>query len=352
MLYSGIDLHKRFSFITTVDEQGKVLSQVKVRNDDQAVLKYFASFNQPHQAVVECTMNWYWIAALLNDQDFPCVVAHAKYLKAISYAKVKTDKVDSLTLAQLLRMHYIPASYQVPAHLRPLRDLMRQRLRFVAKRTSHLVWVHMTLGKYNIKLPGQYPLNHPESFQALRKVDIPKPAQLGIRLHLQNIRLLNRQIKLLEKTIKPQLRPTKQTQLLLSVPGIGEIAAATILLETGTIDRFADDKHFASYCRLVPGSADSGGRHKLKHTPKDGNRYLKYVFTESALKAIIYYVEIKQFYQRKLRKTNAAVARTIVAKELARIVYYVLTREEPFKNFKGIAVNKSESWPRLARPVR
>ena len=68
-----------------------MLSQVKVRNDDQAVLKYFASFNQPHQAVVECTMNWYWIADLLNDHDFPCVVAHAKYLKAISYAKVKTD---------------------------------------------------------------------------------------------------------------------------------------------------------------------------------------------------------------------------------------------------------------------
>jgi len=59
MLYSGIDLHKRLGFITTVDEQGEVLSQVKVRNDEQAVLKYFASSNQPHQAVVECTMNWY-----------------------------------------------------------------------------------------------------------------------------------------------------------------------------------------------------------------------------------------------------------------------------------------------------
>ncbi|MCD6419033.1 IS110 family transposase, partial [bacterium] len=111
--------------------------------------------------------------------------------------------------------------------------------------------------------------------------------------------------------------------------------------------RFSDDKHFASYCQLAPGSADSGGRHKLKHVPKDGNGYLKYVFTESALKAIIYYVGIKQFYESKLRKTNAPVARTIVAKELARIVYYVLTREEPFKSFKGIAVNKSESWPRL-----
>lgn len=140
MLYSGIDLHKRFSFITTVDEQGKVLSQGKIRNDQLAILKYFGSFNQPHKAVVECTGNWYWIADLLNDHGFPCIVAHAKYLKAISYAKVKTDKVDSLTLAQLLRMDYIPASYQVPSHLRPLRDLMRQQLRFVPGDGPHGPW--------------------------------------------------------------------------------------------------------------------------------------------------------------------------------------------------------------------
>ena len=56
MVYSGIDLHRRFCFITTVNEDGKVLSQVKIRNDELAILAYFSSFNQPHKAVVECTM--------------------------------------------------------------------------------------------------------------------------------------------------------------------------------------------------------------------------------------------------------------------------------------------------------
>ena len=208
----------------------------------------------------------------------------------------------------------------------------------------------MALGKYNLRMPSRPPLNHPESFKALRKLDLPEPVGLGIRLHLQNIRLLNCQIKLLEKTIKTQLRPTRETQLLLSVPGIGEIAAATILLETGGVERFPDEKHFLSYCRLVPGSANSGGKRRPKGSNKDGNRYLKYVFTESALKAIICYPQIQAFYHRKLRKTNPQVALTIVAKELARIVYYVLSREEPFKSFKGIAVKKSRSWPRLASP--
>ena len=148
MLSSGIELHKRFSFITTVDQRGKVLNQQRIRNDDLAILEYFASFDEPHKAVVECTSNWYWISDLLNNHGFSCTVAHAKYLKAIRYAKVKTDKVDSNTLAQLLRMEYIPTSYQVPQELRPLRDLMRQRLKLVADRTRHIVSIHMTLGKY------------------------------------------------------------------------------------------------------------------------------------------------------------------------------------------------------------
>ena len=92
MLYSGIDLHKRFSFITTVDEQGEVLSQVKVRNDEHAVLKYFASFNQPHQAVVECTMNWYWIADLSNDHDFPCLSASHVRTLFLTRPVLKVDR--------------------------------------------------------------------------------------------------------------------------------------------------------------------------------------------------------------------------------------------------------------------
>jgi len=229
MIYSGIDLHKNFSFITTVNQQGEVLNQVKIRNDELAILKYFASFQEPHRAVVECTMNWYWIADLLNNHGFPCLVAHARYLKAISYARVKTDKVDSLTIAQLLRMDYIPASHQVPEHLRSLRDLMRQRLCLINKRTSHLLSIHMTLGKYNRKLPSTYPLNHPENFRFIQTLDLPAPAQL---------------------------HPTPEIQLLLCIPGIGDISSMTIWLETGNIKRFPDDPALRDVL-LSPGARSS-----------------------------------------------------------------------------------------------
>ena len=117
------------------------------------------------------------------------------------------------------------------------------------------------------------------------------------------------------------------------------------------IERFPDVKKFFSYCRLVPGAQNSNRKQRHKSS-KDGNRYLKMAFTEAAVRAVQYYKEIKQFHQRKLRKCHKAVARNIVAKELARIVYHVLKEKTKFKTFKGMTVSrrKANYWPYLASP--
>jgi transposase len=128
MYYSGIDLHKDMCVITTLDESGTIIKQSKVPNNDHAILNYFFSLGRDHKAVVESTSNWYWLSDLLKNHGIEVVLAHAKYLKAISYAKVKTDRIDSETLAQLLRMNLIPPAHQISSDKRGMRDMMRARL--------------------------------------------------------------------------------------------------------------------------------------------------------------------------------------------------------------------------------
>ena len=62
---------------------------------------------------MESTPKWYWLADLLREKEIELQLAHAKYLKAITYAKVKTDKVGAKTLAQLLRLEMIPQAHQI-----------------------------------------------------------------------------------------------------------------------------------------------------------------------------------------------------------------------------------------------
>lgn len=336
MLQHGIDLHKRSLTIATVDEAGALVERKKLAARRGAVVQYFRSLEGPHRATVESTGSWYWIADLLAEQDVELKLAHAFLVKAVAAAKVKTDAVDALTLAQLLRADLLPEAHMISTELRPWRDLLRARLRLVERRRSAQNSVARLLEKYNV--PG------PEH--------LPSTARFQAQLHQEQDALLKKQIRQIERELVAVLRPDEDLQRLLWIPGIGLINALTLLLEIDSIDRFASEKKFFSYCRLVPGASNSGRRTHHKRS-KSGNRYLKLAFSHAAIRAIQNYPDIKAFYQRTARKKPKAIARALVAKELARSVYRVLkTRTDFDGTFKGVPLSKLKppTWPRRSGP--
>ena len=351
MLYSGVDLHRRSIVICTVNESGSIVARKSMKTQSDLVTAYFQQWPDQHRAVVECTTGWYWFCDLLHSLGVDVVLAHAKYLKAISYAKVKTDAVDALTLAQLLRMGYIPEAHQLPPEYRAMRDLLRQRMVMEHKRTNIIQRVTSILAQFNIT---DLPLSpyQPGFADFLNQCPIPEEYRMTLMMYHHQCLQTTEHRKQLEKHFKAQLRPTAPVQLLMSIPGIGDITGSIVAMETGDIHRFADDKHYCSYCRLVPGAKDSGGKHSHRSGSKDGNQYLKYAFIESAIKAMRFYPEIKHFASRLERRATKAIARTVVAKELAKISYYVLSRQQEFKTFKGIEIKKLRNWPRARKPVR
>lgn len=121
--------------------------------------------------------------------NIPLVLAHAKYVKAIAYAKVKTDKVDSHILAQLLRLNFIPQAHKISNANRTLRDALRARLKIVQRCTSVTNSMALVLAKYN--------LTEPEGLQ-----DIPKLQYDQLTAHAS---LLKEQMLTLEKSLYPYL---------------------------------------------------------------------------------------------------------------------------------------------------
>ena len=337
MYYSGIDQHKLFSVITTVNDDGIIIKQAELKNNSFDILNYFTSLGNEHSATVETTGGWYWMNDLLSSHGINLKLAHAKYVKAIAYAKVKTDKVDSHILAQLLRLNFIPEAYKISDDVRPLRDTLRARLRLSQKRTSCMNFMNRMLEKFNINDPSLLPDFYKLQYQ-----------QFDYQEHL-----LKEQMLILEKSLYPSLIPNDDIQRLLWIPGIGKMNAFTILLEVGDINRFADVKHFFSYCRLVPSARNSAGKTKQRSS-KDGSKYLKVVFSDAAVHALQYYPPIKKYHDSKLRRKKKQVAHAIIAKEIARIVFYVLKNKSNFNNqFKGLKIEqkKSDQWPRITSPV-
>lgn len=336
MLYSGIDLHKRTAVIATVDERGTVVAEASVPTSRAAVAQYFQGLPEPTLATVEATSTWYWLRDLLAQEEVPLALAHAKFVKAIAYAKVKTDTVDALTLAQLLRADLIPRAHMVSPELRPLRDLLRTRLHLVEKRTSAKNSIQRLLEKYNVPNPGA----------------LPDEATLQASLYAEQIDLLTEQIARIEKQLQPRLIPNPDVQRLLWIPGVGKLVAFTLYLEIDGIERFPTAKQFFSYCRVVPGADNSAAKRRHRHR-KDGNRYLKLALSHAAVRAVQYFPEIKQFYRKKARQKNPAIARTLVQKEIAHAVYVVLSQQVDFNHtFKGqpLSKRKAPQWPRQASP--
>jgi len=338
MYYSGIDQHKRDSFITTYDSNGTVVKQARVRNSPLLIQSYFAQLPGPHKAVVESTGSWYWLADLLQKLGVELTLAHATRLKAISAAKVKTDKVDSDILAQLLRANLIPEAHKISADRRGPRDLMRTRLRLISKAASCKNSIGRMLEKFNL-----------DDIAGLDQL-----YQLQARAFEEQIALLDQQVHTVECTLHPLLIPNEDVQRLLWIPGIGKVNAFTIYTKIDNIERFPSAKQFFSYCRLVPGADNSAGKNRHRSGSKAGNVYLKLAFSHAGTRAIQYYPEIKAFYKAKLRRKPQRIARTLISLEIARIVYQVLNNKEDsngmFKN-QQLSRTKQSQWPRLASPA-
>ena len=228
----------------------------------------------------------------------------------------------------------IPEAHQIDPDLRSKRDTLRARLTLVGRRSSALQSIQTLLQKLNVEEVG----------------DLPPLYQAQARCHQEQADLLSGQIRDLERALHPHLVPDDQVQRLLWIPGVGKTVAFTIRLEVGSVDRFPSAGQFFSYCRLVPGASDSGGNTSHSHR-KDGNRYLM-AFSHAGVRAVQYYPVVRAFFERKAREKPEAIARAIVAKEIARIAYHVLRKREDFNGcFKGVPLSrrKKPTWPRLPR---
>lgn len=159
---------------------------------------------------------------------------------------------------------------------------------------------------------------------------LPADVAIGVRANVAVIVALNEQIAGLEKHLLERLRPRPEYRLLETVPGIGRILGPVIVLETGSIERFAGVGNYASYARCVDSVRLSNGKKKGEGNVRNGNKYLAWAFIEAANMARRWCPEARRFHERKRARTNAILATKALAHKLARACYHVLKSGQPF----------------------
>ena len=131
---------------------------------------------------------------------------------------------------------------------------------------------------------------------------------------------------------------TPDMQLFKTIPGVGDILAIVIGTEIGLIERFSRAEQLASYAGTVPAVKSSAGKVRYRHTPKESNQYLKWAFVEAVNAPAQYRMHprwqrrhVARLYERvKLRKGHSVAVGT-VARHLAEVTFWILSKQEPYR---------------------
>ena len=329
LMYVGIDLHKKYMQIAVIDEDGQTVSETRVNNDtNQYSLKRFLNtIPDDSQIVMESCNVWRRVYRYIQDRGFSVILSDPFKTRAIASAKIKTDKIDAMTLATLLRAGMIPAAYVAPPDIMDLRDMVRHRFSLVNTRRRAKTFIHGTLLMEGVKIHGN-PFTK-KYIEALRNLH-----NYRIDNYLDVIGTLNDTIKKTDADIRTAVRKRNENdaRLLMTIPGIGYYSALLIVSEIGDIGRFPDSHHLSSYAGLVPSTYSSGGRTQYGRITKRGSRHLRWILNEcvNSNKRTKQNNDIMSFYHRLNAKKGPQKATTAAASKLARMIFWVLKEQREF----------------------
>ena len=323
-LYGAIDLHSNNNVTVVIDEKDEVVYRKRLPNDLQIIVEQLSTYQAALQGiVVESTYNWYWLVDGLMERGHRVHLANTAAIQQYNGLKYTDDDSDARWLAHLLRLGVLPQGYIYPREQRPVRDLLRKRSQMVRQRTTNLLSIQNLFTRNtgsSMKANQIKGLNVQQVDQLLPNGDLA----LAVKANLAVMSSADEQTGILEQRITEIVKLRPQFSFLKTVPGIGQILALTIMLETGDMGRFASVGNYASYCRCVGSEKISNGKKKGQGNTKNGNKYLAWAFVEAANFAIRYNSRIKSFYQRKKAKTKGVVAIKAVAHKLCRACYYII----------------------------
>jgi transposase len=323
-LYAGIDLHSSNNYLGIIDEENKLVYRGKLPNDLRKIVKVLEPFKEEIEGVVvESTFNWYWLVDGLMEQGYWVHLANPAAIKQYEGLKHVDDKRDALWLANLLRLGILPEGYIYPKEERPVRDLLRKRLQLVRHRTSHILSIQNIISRNRGKRVSSNEIKKLDE-EHVRELLKEEHLVLSVNASVGVIRYLTDKIEQIERVVKRRMKLRKEYEGLLTLPGVGEILALTIMLEVGEMGRFQKVGNYSSYCRCVRSTRISNQKKKGEGNRKNGNKYLSWAYVEAANFAIRSYPRVHSYYQRKKAKSNGAVAIKVISNKLSRASYYIM----------------------------
>jgi transposase len=168
-----------------------------------------------------------------------------------------------------------------------------------------------------------------------KQPELPELAQDVLRVLSRQLVDLHNRLGWYETMLRIQARVSRQAQLLQTIPGVGPVTASAVAATIGSGRQFKSGREFAAWLGLTPRNHSSGGKERLGKITKMGDRYLRQLIVvgmTSRVRQVANHPERADPWLTKLlQRKPARLATVAMANKTARIMWAVLTRDEPYK---------------------
>jgi transposase len=315
-----------------MDERGRVIKQGKIKNCAEDVKKFLEGIDGGVKGVMEATRNWTLMYDMLEEELDEVKLAHPLKVRAIAEAKVKTDKIDSSTLAHLLRCDLLPEAHVPTRDARYIKQVLRQRMFFVKIQTMVKNRIREIIDKHpEVGEPPVKGLFGDKGIEWLKGVKLPEIEKKVLMGEIDLLEAVRERIKKSDKLVEELGKRDERVKLLMSIPGIGKFFALLLCYEIDDINRFSDYRKLHAYAGLVPSTYASGNKVIHGRISKDGNKWIRWAAIEAVYPAIIADKWIKRYYEDVKSRRGGNRAKVATARKLLTIVYCVLKEKRTYK---------------------
>ncbi len=392
--FLGIDIAKTNHVASLINNNGDiVIRAIKFTNSNEGFNKLLNTIQSKLgdlsniEFAMEATGH-YWLSlySALTDNNFNVSVYNPYQIKsyrgAYNNRKQKNDIIDSIIIADYLRVFGSKESKFPEEKLLSLKQLTRFRANIVANVSSLKVQVIGLLDKVfpeykklfcdtfgntskqlllncptpddiiNIsttKLANLLSKNSKGRFNKDTALHIKEVAKssFGIKFTTDacsfEIKQLINQIVFLESQIDAVSKEIKELynkldSHLLSVPGIGDNLAPIILAEIGDINNFDKPSKLIAFAGTDPSENQSGNKLSSNDkTSKRGSPYLRHAIYTASLVAISNEPELRAYYDKKISEgKHHFVALAGISRKLLTIIYYILKEDRDYIRYDNI----------------
>jgi transposase len=170
---------------------------------------------------------------------------------------------------------------------------------------------------------------------------VPEVARACLAALGAQLRVLKKQILEFDRMINAWYRSSETSKRLDEIPGVGPALATALVASVADPRAFRSGRDFSAWIGLVPRQHSSGGKDKLGSISKQGDRYLRRLFTAGAL-AVIRYAKIHGTKHRPwlaalLARRPTKVAAIALANKLARMAWAMMAKGESYKEPVALA---------------